>query len=220
MTWSKKWLLKFHPDKCVCMGIGVTANQVNRQNYNMDGHILKFSECEKDIGVFIDSRLNFETHINEAIKKANRILAITRKTFESLDQTTFRYIFKGMVRPHLEYGAPLWSPHLIKYKEIIENVQRRATKLVPGLSNLSYPERLRKLRIPTLAYRRVRGDMIQVFKLLNDGYDPSLPKLLEPIKSNLRGHEQKLYIERSEKPIRTFSFTMRVRKIWNSLPSM
>ncbi|XP_076043699.1 uncharacterized protein LOC143026809 [Oratosquilla oratoria] len=55
--------------------------------------------------------------------------------------------------------------------EAIENVQRRATKLVPTLKNLSYEECLRKLKIPTLAYRRARGDMLETFKLLSGGYD-------------------------------------------------
>ncbi len=75
-----------------------------------------------------------------------------------------------MVRPHLEYGCCIWSPRLKKDIEIVERVQQRATKLVPGLRNIPYHERLIKLGLPTLSYRRLRFDMIQVFKLLC-GYD-------------------------------------------------
>ena len=62
--------------------------------------------------------------------------------------------------------------------------------MVPGLSDLPYPERLRKLNLPTLAYRRVSGDMIQTFKLMNDidGYDKSLPSILEISPTGLHGH--------------------------------
>ena len=86
--------------------------------------------------------------------------------------------------------ASVWSPHLNKYKEQLENVQRRATKLVPELKQLSYPDRLKKLNLPTLAYRRARGDMIQVYKILTeneDGYDKSLPPLFACSNTGLRG---------------------------------
>lgn len=57
--------------------------------------------------------------------------------------------------------------------EMIENVQRRATKLLPGFANLSYPERLRKLKLPTPTYRRYRGDMIDFYKITRRKYDTS-----------------------------------------------
>ena len=129
-------------------------------------------------------------------------------------------IFKGLVRPHLEYAAPIWTPHLNKYKEQIENVQRRATKLVPGLNQLSYPERLRKLKLPTLAYRRARGDMIQMYKILTenkDGYDKTLPSLFKLSNTGLRGHSKKLFQPGTNKDIRKYNFTNRTIKIWNTL---
>ena len=108
-------------------------------------------------------------------------MAVARKTFDCLDKEIFLYIYKGLVRPHLEYASSVWAPHLIKHIEAIEAVQRRATKLVPGMANLPYDERLKKLKLPTLAYRRCRGDLIQVFKLMNKdvGYDNTLPEFLK-----------------------------------------
>ena len=156
----------------------------------MGAHNLNNSECEKDLGIFIDDKLNFEKHITQAVNKANKIMAIARKTFDYMDKQTFVFIFKGLVRPHLEYGAPLWNPHTIKTKQLIENVQRRATKQVPGLSSLSYEERLKVLKLPTLAYRRTRGDMIQVYKILSNGYDNSLPSILTQSNTGLRGHKK------------------------------
>ena len=58
-----------------------------------------------------------------------------------------------------------WSPQKIKHIEMIENVQRRCTRQLPYLKDLSYPERLKKLKLPTLAYRRIRGDMIETYKI-------------------------------------------------------
>ena len=186
----------------------------------MGNHKLSQSSCEKDIGVHIDSNLKFDMHINTAVNKANRILAITRRTFECLNDDIFCMIFKGLVRPHLEYAAPVWSPHLVKHKEQIENVQRRATKLVPGLKQLSYPDRLRKLNLPTLAYRRARGDMIQMFKILvdsKDGYDKSLPEMFK-LSCRGRGHEKKLFLPGPNKDIRKYNFNIRTVLVWNDLP--
>ena len=179
VNWSKTWLLRFHPDKCISMSFGTRQGNDNHI-YEMENQHLAYSSCEKDLGVHIDDKLNFDKHINTIVNKANRILGIARKTFDHMDVNIFSSIFKGLVRPHLEYAAPVWSPHLVRQKELLENVQKRATKLVPGLSELSYPDRLRKLNLPTLAYRRVRGDMIQVYKMTcnTGGYDNTLPSIL------------------------------------------
>ena len=228
VEWSEKWLLKFHPDKCVYMSVGnpnkfITPLSWFGEPYNMKGHPLSYSECEKDVGVHVDHDLKFDEHICTKINMANRIMGIAKKTFDRLEPTTFCDIFKGLIRHHLEYAAPVWSPHFAKQKEAIERVQRRATKVVPGLGHLSYPERLRALNLPTLAYRRIRGDMITVFKMINHeniGYDRSLPSLFSLSKTNhLRGHDLKLYTHQVDKDIGKFAFQNRIVKIWNSLPN-
>ena len=121
VNWSDTWLLKFHPDKCKVMSIGHKSTVDDSELYKMGAHNLDYSENEKDLGVYIDNKLTFESHINNAVNKANRIMAIARKTYDYMDAKTFSYIFKGLVRPHLEYAASVWSPHTIKLKEIIEN---------------------------------------------------------------------------------------------------
>ena len=257
VNWSNIWLLKFHPDKCVHLGIGSHRDSIkdyqpnlnghplkrkicekdvekkyendlcqHTYHYDMDGHILKRSKCEKDIGVNIDNELNFKTHINSMVKKANRVMGITRRTFTNLNSEIFLPIFKGLVRPQLEYAAPVWSPHLDNLTKKVEDVQRRATKRLPGMHDLEYPDRLRKLKLPTLAYRRVRGDMIQVYKMLmpikEGGYDRSLPTLLK-LKSDLGirevgGHNKQIYKGNVKHDLAKYSFNFRVSKPWNSLP--
>jgi len=70
---------------------------------------------------------------------------------------SFNVIYKGYIRPHLEFCIQAWSPFLAKDKLLLEKVQRRATKLVCGLKNKSYEERLRILGLTTLETRRLRG---------------------------------------------------------------
>ena len=128
MAWSKNWLLKFHPEKCVMMSMGKnSASNKEKHTYTMEGHNLNYSSCEKDLGVYIDEDLSFDIHISQAINKANRVMAIARKTFDFMNEDIFLNIFKGLVRPHLEYATAVWSPHLIKHIDDLENVQRRAT---------------------------------------------------------------------------------------------
>ena len=138
---------------------------------------------------------------------------------EYMNCESFRLLYTALVRPHLEYANQVWCPHLRKHIESIENVQRRATKQIPGMSDLPYEERLKKLKLPTLAYRRTRGDMIEVYKILTKKYDEQVANFLPlRVDSNTRGHNFKLYKDRSRLDIRKYSFTQRTVDTWNSLP--
>ena len=105
---------------------------------------------------------------------------------------------------------------------MIEKVQRRATKLVMGLQELPYGDRLRALKLPSLSYRRIRGDMIETYKILNGKYDCKPEDIFKtPSDVTLdrtRGHDQKLYKHRPRYNIRKHSFSYRVVDLWNSLP--
>ena len=121
-----------------------------------------------------------------------------------------------MIRPHLEYGQIIWSPHLIRQSKKIENVQRRATKIVPSLKDLPYENRLKKLKLPTLKYRRIRGDLINVYKLLSyDDHCPLLP--LHKSRYPTRGHDKKLQKNSHKCTLMKFSFSRRVTNMWNAL---
>ena len=137
-----------------------------------------------------------------------------RRTFRYLDCDMFRKLFTAVVRPHLEYGAVIWNPtkkHLINQ---IESVQRRATKLIPGMSRLSYKECLTTLHIPTLQYRRYRGDMIEAYKISHNLYDPetinSFIKFNASTHYHLRRHEFTIYKDKFKKEVRKNSFKHRI----------
>ena len=94
---------------------------------------LEFITEEKDLGVIIDRKLNFSSDIATQVKKANKMMGLIRRSYPYLDITSFRYLFNSLVRPHLEYRISIWYLLLKKDGELIENVLRRATKLIPGL---------------------------------------------------------------------------------------
>jgi hypothetical protein len=167
--WSEKWLLRFHPDKCKVLSIIGKRHQQRTTKYTMPTYsgsyvTLESVETEKDIGVTIDAKLNFEKHIQTQVNKASQIVGIIRRSFKYLDFKTFCLLFKSLVRPILEYASSVWNPYKTKDIEAIENVQRRATKMLPDMKDLTYEERLKKLKLPSLRYRRLRGDMIETFK--------------------------------------------------------
>ena len=119
----------------------------------------------------IDSGLSYEVHIYDKINMANKMLGIIKRNFLDLDKHSFILLYKGMVRCHLEYADSVWNPHKLGLIEDIEKVQKRATKLIRECRSMTYKDRLMCLNLPTLKYRRIRGDMIEVFKILNQLYD-------------------------------------------------
>ena len=176
-------------------------------------------DSEKDLGVIIDKDLKFSEDINSKIKIANRNLGLIFRTFTYLDKEMFLNLFKSVVRPHLEYASTVWSPIYKKDKIVIENVQKRATKLVKCVSHLPYSERLRALGLPTLEYRRERADVTQVYKILHDMDKMDKNKLFTMSDyPATRVHSLKLFKRRSRFQIRANFFSKIVVDVWNSLP--
>ena len=112
----------------------------------------------------------------------------------------------------------MWAPYKLMDIRKLEKVQRRSTKQVTGLRNLTYPERLRALNLPTLSFRRLRGDMIEMYKITHNTYDKKTTINISPMQSNLRGHTYKVYQHRAEADARKHSFRCRTAAPWNSLP--
>ena len=219
-VWSIDWEMLFNIKKCHQLHVG---HNETGYTYTMQTHYgthpIEKVANEKDLGVIIDSKLTFRDHITSKINLANRNLGIIFRTFTFLDTEIFLTLYKSLVRPHLEYATVVWSPLYKKDRIAIENVQRRATRLVRACKNLSYPERLRKLGLPTLEYRRQRADMVQVYKILNDIDKVDKAKLFSMATYNrTRGHPLKLFKERPRLNVRANSFSNRVTNTWNQLP--
>ena len=102
-------------------------------------------------------------------------------------------------------------------------MQKRATKQIQGFNNLSYPERLKKLKLPTMAYRRIRGDMIETYEIINEKYDPEASSFLKLLSNSgnrfsRRNNSNKIVQQRFKTSLRKNSFVVRVAKVWNKLP--
>ena len=219
LEWSDIWQLKFNFAKCKVLHCGL-GNENKEYFFNTDTSNVKINSCseEKDLGVIFDDKLLFDKHINKCISKANQVLGVIKRSFESKDASLILKLYKSMVRPHLEYANNIWSPHLKRQSVSIERTQRRATKIISKLQNLPYETRLKKLSLPSLKFRRLRGDLIQAFKIFN-GLDNipinSIFKLCH--NTNTRNSLFKIFVTHAYTNKKKYSFNNRVAKYWNNL---
>ena len=143
-----------------------------------------------------------------------------RRTFKYMSSSIFVPLYKTMVRSHLDYAGSVWSPYTKKHVGMI-GVQRKVTKQLPGLSEMSHQERLQYLKLPTLAYLRMRWDMIQVYKMISGRNDEKVKRILRPMIENIqntRGNSKRWHHPPVKTERRKHSFSIRVIIPWNSLP--
>jgi ribonuclease P/MRP protein subunit RPP40 len=172
----------------------------------------------------ISSDLIWTHHVKYCANKANKILGMLTRTFEYRDLDIIKSLYTTFVRPHLEFAVAVWNPYLKGDIEILEKVQRRATKLVLNLKNLAYEDRLVAMNLTTLETRRERGDLIQLYKLIH-GFDcvnwPSCINLTPPTFELIQSRRHKMQLQRElvrNCVPRHNYFTNRVVNNWNKLP--
>ena len=159
----------------------------------------------------LSSDLKMANHCVQACNTANRTLGMIKRTIQFRDPATLLQLYKSLVRPHLEYCSPVWSPYYVKDKQLIEKVQHRFTKLFPDLSGMSYMDRLDSLGLWTLEERRNRTDLIEVFKMMK-GISSVSPErfFVTSTVGSTRGHSLKLVKPQCEGLTRQNFFSVRV----------
>ena len=130
------------------------------------------------------------------------------------------FLLSTHIRPLIEYCSCIWHTGFTQDLKLLENVQRRWTKQIDGLSSLSYGERLKSLNLYSIQGRLLRADLIQCWKIFN-GHSCISPADIfqQPYQNRTRGHCYKIFPPVTNTDIRKRFFTIRCIHVWNSLPA-
>ena len=217
-AWSDKWQLSISYKKCNTMFIG---NHNNDVKFTLGSEDLTAVKQVKDLGINVTNDCKFKCHIDQITARAHARANLVHKCFVSKDTNTLVKAFTTYVRPLLEYASCVWSPCNIVNIKKVESVQRRFTKRLPNMATLNYASRLSAVNLDSLQVRRLRTDLLYVYKLLFGLVDTDYNAFfkLSDNATNTRGHDYKLIVNRSRLNIRQHFFSNRVVKAWNSLPA-
>ena len=216
--WSKLWQLSISTDKTVHVRIGKETFCVSGV-YHLGQTRIHTVDEYKDLGIIVDPSLKFASHINHIVAKAHQRACLIFKTFTSGDRSLLVKAFNTYVRPLVEYGSCVWSPTAVGLIDKLEAVQRRFTKRIYGLQDISYRERLQILKLDSLECRRLRFDLILVYKILFGHTNLDVDDYFVLNSSFTRGHAYKLIPQHCNVNTRKYYFSFRVISVWNTLPS-
>jgi len=214
--WACMSLMRFNKAKCKVLHLG---EGIPWYHYRLGDEGIESSSAKNDFGVLMDEKLDTSQQCMLAAQKANHILGCIKRNVASRTREVILPLCSALLRPHLESCVQLWSPQHKKDMDLLERVQRRATKMIKGLKHLSYEEKLRELGLFSLKKRRLCRDLIVAFQYLKGAHRKDRDNLFsKACCDRTRSNALKLREGRFRLDIRKKYFTLRVVKHWNRLP--
>ena len=221
-SWCDFWKVTLKSEKCKALHVTKSKCPLVHQ-YKLimiNENNLSAVDKHKHLGIWIESYLRWDSHINFIVGKANRVLGLIRRPFRSKDPVAIKTAFNALVRPILEYACPVWNPYLVKHIHSIKSIQRRATRLICG-SEKSFSERLTELNWFTSELRRKYLCLVQLYKIIHGYCDidyTTYVDLTGPTRTR-SNHDFKIRPRAARTNYFKFSFFNHYVNDWNYLPN-
>ena len=221
--WAMKWDLSVQPAKSESISFNLSRATINN-NFKINNIPIPIKNSIKDLGVILNNDLKWSPQIKNVTSKASRLIYTVLKSFKTKDPNFYINLYKTHILPIIEYNSTTWNPNLITETQDLEKIQQRFTKQLCKTTNIKFSDyyhRLKILKLETLEERRIKQDLIILYKILNDIIDVDFKdsfKLNNSIRQ-LRGHNLRLINYKfSGSTVRHNFFSNRIIPIWNRLP--
>ena len=213
VEWCRRWRLNLNPTKCYFIHYNPKNSNINHApQYFIEETQINRKQKVTDLGLVITEDLKFHSHVDHICKLSKWEISRIRRSFVSRNPQFLTNMFKTFVRPNLEYAVQVWNPSYIEDKKKIERIQNRFTRLLPHGPVMTPEERNQYLKLTDHETRRLRGDLILMYKMISAG------ELTPKTETRTRGHSKAIEIERARTNLRSHSFHFRNSRTWNSLP--
>jgi hypothetical protein len=214
--WATTWQLSLSVPKCT---VFIFGHPKVPPNYRIGDHILETRSDVSDLGVLLSETAKSSNHCLNISNKGLQMVSMIFRNFSTRNRQFLCSMFNVYVLPVLSYNSPVWSPYLLKDIRRVERVLRTFTRRIPGLSGLTYKDRLATLKMCSLEESRIRSDLILCYRVLNNLVClDSAQFFTQSTETRTRGHPLKLYIPPVNHDYSKYFFSNRVPKIWNALP--
>ena len=220
---AESWGLNMNADKCSMIFFGRDSQCsaiAKHVSFKMGDQLIRQSVSSVDLGVTIDSSLKFHDHIANTVRKAGGLATNLLRSTLNREANFMTTLFVSHIRPIIDYCSCLWNTGYSGDLHMLESIQRRWTRNVSGLQNVSYAERLDRLNLYSIKGRLLRSDLIKYWKIFHGKCIIHPDQLFAPARDvRTRGHSFKIGVVRLTLECRRRSFGARCVDIWNSLPA-
>jgi hypothetical protein len=205
-------------EKTVMLHIGLKNP---KRVYTINGHNVIYSDCVRDLGVYVSSNLTWRYHCVEMCKKANRVANSVLHMFKCSNIQLYMKAFDAYVRPIVEYCPYVWNPSLYCDVDMVENIQKSFTRRAFFKCNLprtSYLDRLKILNRLTLEFKRMSLSLGTFYQIYHKYVNCNVLNDFRPANLHLRGHSSRIFVPFCRTTIRKNFFVFRILPMWNKLP--
>ena len=219
--WESIWFMEFHTSKCQVISITNKVKPINGK-YQIHDHILEQVNCAKYLGIYIDSKLALNTHVNAIVKKANSTRAFLARNIPQCCRKNKQMAYTTYIRPTVEYASPVWDPHTKRNTNKIKMVQRSCARYVTGNFDRtsSATSLLNCLNWPTLEERQYHFRLAVKFRILHNQVDIHWQSFLTKTSSCTRGHSCRLFVPFCKNLVYASSFFLTLVKTGITTPSI